>query len=437
MSKEILQNKLNKIIKENPSFPYFNDNQKSANIHWLYGSLFDAGVPSVEKIELDVGCHISTTKKLSEFNFFKIYEEKCHNVDANYMTKEIWANIDGYLIELEIDNVRLNEALNNLDVYKKLIKNENKNENKKDSVELINYMEILFPSEMFRNDNEHKQLLDNIYKIFFVNEKKKKNKKQKAQINILVKDGFDVYFKEFDITKFTGDLTNPNLIYGNEFSEFNDKLIDRLKTDKKGLVLLHGPPGTGKTYYIRYLLKILSKHKRIIFIPSSFINELSSPETINFLIDDIIEEKRDTVLLMEDAEELLESRKTNDTRVSGISNLLNATDGILNDLLGLIVIGTFNVELSQIDDALLRTGRLLGRKKFELHDYDTAVKIAKEFKLEEKFKENETDKDKKFSMSDILNYKDKKETLIHDIIKQHKNENSSIGFKNKNKNKNN
>jgi len=88
---------------------------------------------------------------------------------------------------------------------------------------------------------------------------------------------------------------------------------------------------------------------------------------INFISDWIMGEQRDCILLIEDAEPLLESRSGGaaDGRSTGISNLLNITDGILNDILGLMVIATFNIDIGKIDSALLRPGRLIARKEFK------------------------------------------------------------------------
>ena len=48
----------------------------------------------------------------------------------------------------------------------------------------------------------------------------------------------------------------------------------------------------------------------------------------------------------------------------GLSNLLNLGDGLLGDALKLKIICTFNCELSKIDDAILRKGRLAFRYEF-------------------------------------------------------------------------
>ena len=100
------------------------------------------------------------------------------------------------------------------------------------------------------------------------------------------------------------------------------------------------------TQYIRVLLKELSKvHKSILYAPPSLSASLTDPAMIEFISDWVLGEERDCILLIEDAEPLLEIRGGSDGRSIGISNLLNMTDGLLNDILGLTVIATFNTPL--------------------------------------------------------------------------------------------
>ena len=51
-----------------------------------------------------------------------------------------------------------------------------------------------------------------------------------------------------------------------------------MQQDAKGLVLLHGLPGTGKTSYIRYLIRQLDKE--VIFIPPNMAYALTNPDFI-------------------------------------------------------------------------------------------------------------------------------------------------------------
>lgn len=193
-----------------------------------------------------------------------------------------------------------------------------------------------------------------------------------AKLGMISHDGSDYYVKTFSLEGKTPQFLFPDLHYGSGFEDFHNSLLSRLGEESKGLVLLHGEPGTGKTQYIRVLLeKLGALGKSVLYAPPNFSSQLTDPGMIEFISNWIIDEKRDCILLIEDAEPLLEIRQGADGRTTGISNLLNITDGLLNDILGLMVIATFNTEISRIDPALLRPQRLIARKEFckisELH----------------------------------------------------------------------
>jgi ATP-dependent 26S proteasome regulatory subunit len=60
---------------------------------------------------------------------------------------------------------------------------------------------------------------------------------------------------------------------------------------------------------------------------------------------------------------------------AGISNLLNLGDGLLGDALRLKIICTFNCDLSRIDEAILRKGRLAYRYEFGPLNVEKANKL--------------------------------------------------------------
>ncbi len=162
-------------------------------------------------------------------------------------------------------------------------------------------------------------------------------------------------------------IKNLDLHYGYGFEQFHNELIRRFQTETKGLILFHGKPGTGKTYYIRHLLNSMQANKKIvIYMPPNMVDNLVNPGFLTFLRKEIARYSANgyfCVLLIEDAEPLL-AQRVSDVRIQGISNLLNMTDGLLNDILNLQIICTFNVDLKMLDKALLRPGRLLARKEF-------------------------------------------------------------------------
>ena len=82
----------------------------------------------------------------------------------------------------------------------------------------------------------------------------------------------------------------------------------------------------------------------------------------------------DSILVIEDAETVIMERKADNS--SAVSNLLNLTDGFLADFLNLKIICTFNTELNNIDEALLRDGRLKGMHEFTKINPERAKQIA-------------------------------------------------------------
>lgn len=206
---------------------------------------------------------------------------------------------------------------------------------------------------------------------------------ESASIGIISAMSGEYYIKNFSLEGKTPSFNYPDLHYGEGFENFHASLLNKLKYKTKGLVLLHGEPGTGKTQYIRILLKELAKvNKSILYAPPSLSASLTEPAIIEFISDWVIKEERDCILLIEDAEPLLEVRNEFDGRSAGISNLLNMTDGLLNDILGLTVIATFNTQLSKIDPALLRPQRLLARKEFNKMSKETFCKLAEKLDIE-------------------------------------------------------
>ncbi|OIN58209.1 AAA family ATPase [Arsenicibacter rosenii] len=142
------------------------------------------------------------------------------------------------------------------------------------------------------------------------------------------------------------------LHYNDDFLPVHERLVSLLEQPKsKGLILLHGEPGTGKTTYIKHLSAMVKKD--MLILPPYMTNYLTSPEIIPFLL-----ENKDSVLIIEDAERILQAREAGgDT--NSVSNILNLTDGLLADCMHIQVIATFNANKSLLDKALLRKGRLM------------------------------------------------------------------------------
>jgi hypothetical protein len=241
----------------------------------------------------------------------------------------------------------------------------------------------------------------------------------KPYIGMICKEN-SFYIKDFYITK-NYTLNNADLHYGRGFEDFHKELLERFKSDPKGLVLFHGDPGTGKTYYIRNLIKDLIKiGKQVIYFPPNMVGHLVSPEIMTFLSSTVVEmaeSGKSCVLLLEDAEPLLVSRGI-DGRSDGITNLLNITDGLLNDMLSIQVIATFNTDLRNIDEALLRPERLIARKEFKKLSAKDAEQLSVHLNMDKTFENDVT-------LAEIYSQRKANEVLVHEYSPTEK---RKIGF---------
>lgn len=166
-------------------------------------------------------------------------------------------------------------------------------------------------------------------------------------------------FNEYELVDFKiRDVeVNVETNYNDDLVAMHTDLLAFLDRKKEnGMVLFHGLPGTGKTSYIRKLIQ--STESRFIYIPNNLFPHLSDPEFLSF-----ISSFPESIIILEDCEDLLRSRGSL-TADTGLSNLLNLGDGLLGDALQLKIVCTFNCELSKVDDAMLRKGRLAFRYEF-------------------------------------------------------------------------
>jgi len=188
----------------------------------------------------------------------------------------------------------------------------------------------------------------------------------KEKFNLIVKNNSDrLELKPFQLKSFNISIEE---YYNDDFMDLHKYLLKSLNTyGHHGLVLLHGKPGTGKTSYIRYLSRIIKK--KIIYIPPHFSGNLTRKDFL-----DMLAKNPETVLIIEDAENIIVDRKKSDNL--SISNLLNISDGLLSYCLKSQIICTFNTDLSKVDPALLRKGRLIGMYEFKELDTVKASKLA-------------------------------------------------------------
>ena len=166
-----------------------------------------------------------------------------------------------------------------------------------------------------------------------------------------------------------------SLHYGSGSREWHQAFTAKVCASNHGLSIFEGTPGTGKTSYLRHLMGVLKKSHRFYFIPTGTMDVLSDPEFIGFWANQRRNHsERQFVVILEDSDAALMTRGS-DNREK-VSAILNLSDGMLADFLRLQIICTINCRADDIDQALLRPGRLLSHRVFRRLDYAQASRLA-------------------------------------------------------------
>lgn len=177
-----------------------------------------------------------------------------------------------------------------------------------------------------------------------------------SKVSILYQLHNAMHLKTHTIKPYRIDI---DTMYNDDFKEVHHRVKDVLTHQNKGIVLFHGIAGSGKTNYIKWLTAQIP-NKKFIFVPTTMIGSLTDPSFISLLIDN-----KNSVLVMEDCENYIADRNTANSKTDVVSVILNLADGILSDVIECQLICTFNSDISKIDSALLRKGRLIAEYKFK------------------------------------------------------------------------
>ena len=174
------------------------------------------------------------------------------------------------------------------------------------------------------------------------------------------------------------DLENIEMFYNEQTFKSVEKAIKKIKKADKGLTVLYGDRGTGKTSIINHLATKLDRI--IIFIPNNMIEHtINNPDFRRF-----IKKYERPIIVLDDCEMLFnEMYKSNPIS----NNLLQMVDGFLSDTMNVNIIALFNTDTEDdIDESLLDCNNLIDVIEFELLSIEESNELAKHLESNKKYK---------------------------------------------------
>jgi hypothetical protein len=193
-------------------------------------------------------------------------------------------------------------------------------------------------------------------------------------ISLSAQSGLEIEPIELD-----DDFENFDHYYSSDTNKSVEKLIKKIKKSNKGLSVLYGERGTGKTSVINYIAGKLDRI--VIFIPNNLIEHtINNPDFRKF-----IKKFHKPVIVLDDCEITLSDfyNRTNLTT----SNILQMVDGLLSDTMEINVICIFNTDdEDDIDEALLECNNLIDVIEFEHLSGEEAEELSKVIGSSKKYK---------------------------------------------------
>lgn len=147
----------------------------------------------------------------------------------------------------------------------------------------------------------------------------------------------------------------------------SDYIADYLNSDASVLILI-GPPGTGKTTFIKNLIHQAGGNAKVAYDEKVLSGD-------DFFAQFI--ESESNFLIMEDADTFLDSRQDGNTMMH---KFLNVSDGLISAADKKLVFSTNLPNVSDIDSALLRNGRCFDVIQFRPLTRDEAKAVLAEIK---------------------------------------------------------
>ena len=166
-----------------------------------------------------------------------------------------------------------------------------------------------------------------------------------------------------------------------------ESFYDRYMDSSANILLLIGPPGTGKTTFIRGLLS----HRNASAIVTYDAQILEKDGFFARFIEDDTQ-----VMVLEDSDAFLKSRSDGNTMMH---RFLNVGDGLVTTKGKKMIFSTNLPSIRDIDSALIRPGRCFDIVTFDQLNYEQADKLAKKLNVQLPV----VNMDGKYSIAEVFN----------------------------------
>lgn len=166
------------------------------------------------------------------------------------------------------------------------------------------------------------------------------------------------------------DFENIEMYFNDNVLKRTEKLIKNIRKSNKGLSLIYGQRGTGKTGLVGYMASCLEKP--FVYIPSSMIEiSINNPEFKNLL-----KRFKNSVVVIDDSELYFSQFYTKSNVFT--NNILQLIDGYQSDELNLNIIMVLNVDhLSEIDETILDCNNLIDVIEVDCLSKTKSLELAK------------------------------------------------------------
>jgi hypothetical protein len=216
---------------------------------------------------------------------------------------------------------------------------------------------------------------------------------QKFNITTVTSEGLQLEPLEI----LNGDYENIHLYHNQETFKRSTKLIKSINKTKKGLSIIFGERGLGKTTLMNYITSNIDR--LCIFIPSNMIDVVNTNDFKN-----LIRKNRNSLIVIDDCEIYFSNNFTKSNLLT--NNILHMVDGITSDMDNMQIIIVLNTDsIHDIDPILLDCNNLIDVIEVERLSDSAADGLCKHLHLKNKSKNKR--------LVDIL----KKRKVEEDIIK--------------------